>query len=437
LAKEIKEELKTFKEKLNGKLSSISSSTGEIVSKINSLAQESTSTKGLVEANYQSSTEVNQAASKLAATAEFLQVISSDITSTVNGAVSKANDVISKVNNLETLLADIKSIESRISSENAKEKPDSGVLSSERSKLASKEAEFDTVQEEAMTALAALKAMDKTVNVSSGNASGSGTNTGTDTNTQNAEDGKTGTSTLDTYSGYLQNLKYGTFTKSVYNSKYGKLNYYIYVPDNAQNIQGLPLMLYLHGGNSHNNGWGSCTEYGLAPKIRDRQVNPQGIVICPLITDFEGGAGQNCLNAAMELTNSVANQYHCDKNRISLVGHSYGAIVGYKLINQYPNYFSAFVPISGWNEVTSAFKNVKVWAFHGDRDNRGGGSRTTYPGALKALEQIKAIGGQAQMSTLKGMGHSHVQNKTLEQTFLSPDGKQETYLEWAMRQRKA
>ena len=51
MAKEIKEELKTFKEKLNGKLSSISSSTGEIVSKINSLAQESTSTKGLVEAN--------------------------------------------------------------------------------------------------------------------------------------------------------------------------------------------------------------------------------------------------------------------------------------------------------------------------------------------------------------------------------------------------
>ena len=32
-----KEELKTFKEKLNGKLSSISSSTAEIVSKINSL----------------------------------------------------------------------------------------------------------------------------------------------------------------------------------------------------------------------------------------------------------------------------------------------------------------------------------------------------------------------------------------------------------------
>ena len=135
--------------------------------------------------------------------------------------------------------------------------------------------------------------------------------------------------------------------------------------------------------------------------------------------------------------NTIVNKYQGDKNRISLAGHSYGAIVGYKMINEHPGYFSAFVPISGWNQVTNEFKNVKVWAFHGTRDNRGGASRTTYPGACKAVDQINAMGGKAKMSPLEGMGHSHVQNKVLEQKFTSPDGKQENYVDWAMRQTKA
>ena len=430
MAKEIKEELKTFKEKLDGKLSSITSSTGEIVSKINSLAQESTSTKSLVEANYQSSTGVNQAASKLASTAEFLGVISSDITSTVNGAVSKANSIIADVNKLESLLTEMESIQARINSESSKEKPNSGVISSERAKLSAKESEFDETQNKAITELTALKGMDKTVNVSGNNSSGSGTTP----KEEKSEDTTSNESTLDTYSGYLKKLAYGTFTRQVFNSSYGKIDYYLYLPDKAESTPGLPVMLWLHGGSAHNTGMGSLTGYGLCPQIQNRQVTPNGIVILPHVKDFEGASGANARKAVVELTKSVVNKYKADTKRVSIAGASYGAITGYTIINENPGMFSAFVPISGWNKVTNEFKNVKVWAFHGARDNNG--NRTTYKGALQALEQIKSMGGQATMTAFENMWHSNVQTKALTVN-KSPDGKNENYLDWAMSQRRA
>ena len=103
MAKEIPEELKTFKEKVNGKLGSMSSGTNTIVSKINDLVNQTNSTKAEVAANYQSSTEVNQATSKLGSTSEFMSSMASDISSTISGAIGKATSVIEKVNKLETI----------------------------------------------------------------------------------------------------------------------------------------------------------------------------------------------------------------------------------------------------------------------------------------------------------------------------------------------
>ena len=435
MAKEIPEELKTFKEKVSGKLSSISSTTSDITSKIQELVSASTSTASAISSSYQSSNEVNQAVSKLNSAAEFMGVIKSDINSTVSSAVAKANSVLDKVNQLESLKSEIESLESKISAEKSKEEPNQSTINSLTSELNTKNSDFDKICEEGKSELAALKAMDKTVSTGSG-SNGAGTGSNTDTSIT----GDTGTgSVLETYSTYLTNLKYGTFVKDVFTSPTTgkKMTYFLYLPDNVQNLKGLPTLVYLHGGNSHNNGMGSLTEYGLCPKIGNKQVIPQGIVILPHVSDFEGNAGKVCQNTIIELTNTIVNKYQGDKNRISLAGHSYGAIVGYKMINEHPGYFSAFVPISGWNQVTNEFKNVKVWAFHGTRDNRGGASRTTYPGACKTVEQINALGGKAKMSPLEGMGHSYVQNKVLEQKFTSPDGKQETYLEWAMRQTRA
>ena len=424
MAKEIPEELKTFKEKVNGKLGSMSSGTNTIVSKINELVSQTNSTKNEVAANYQSSTEVNQATSKLGSTSEFMTSMATDISSTISGAIGKATSVIDKVNKLETILNEIAAQESIISKERAKEEPNTSTISAANNKKAEKEKEFDTTCEEAKSELSALKSMDKSASVESGSSSGSGVSTDTSTDTSSQ-------STLSTYTGYLQKLAYGTFTKNTYDSKYGKLTYYLYLPDKAESTTGLPVMLWLHGGKTYGTGMGSLTGYGLCPQIEKREVTPNGIVVLPHIVDFEGASGANYRKAVVELTNYIVDKYKADKKRVSIAGASYGAITGYTIINENPGMFSAFVPISGWNKVTEEFKNVKVWAFHGARDNNG--NRTTYKGAVSALEQIKSMGGQATMTAFENMWHSNVQSKALTVN-QSPDGKSENYLDWAMSQ---
>lgn len=227
-----------------------------------------------------------------------------------------------------------------------------------------------------------------------------------------------------------ENLGYGTFTLQSFTASNGvKIPYYLYLPDKVQD--GLPVMVYMHGGSSHGTSKSSWTSNGLTRLIADKEVTPKGIVICPYIKNFEG---DNIAKGIRELTDSVVSNYNADTNRISVSGHSYGAITAYRIVNQNPNYFSAVVPISGYDKVTGAFQGVDVWAFHGSKDL--GSGQTNYNRAVKAVNAINSTGGNATMYTFKGAGHSNVQNYTYKRTFLSPDGKEETVLEWALRQTK-
>ena len=124
-----------------------------------------------------------------------------------------------------------------------------------------------------------------------------------------------------------------------------------------------------------------------------------------------------------------------DTDRISIGGASYGAITAYQMVNHYPDYYAACVPVAGYDTVTSAFNNVAVWALHGDRDL--GQGRTNYNVTVQRVNEINQNGGSAYLTTLKGLGHSNVHNKVYQNTFTTPDGDQDTPLEWAFKQSKS
>ena len=226
-------------------------------------------------------------------------------------------------------------------------------------------------------------------------------------------------------------LGYGSFGWQSFKASNGvKIDYLLYLPDQVP--EGLPVMFYMHGGSAHGNGTGGMTSHGLTKFINEKSVTPQGIVICPHIRNFEGDNIQVCLR---ELADDVVNRYHADPDRVSASGHSYGAITAYRMVQANPGYFSAIVPISGWGKITDTFRDTPVWAFHGDRDDRGYG-QTTYHGAVDAVNQINKIGGTALMHTFQGAGHGYVQDYTYSDEYDSPDGKHESVLDWIFRQRR-
>ena len=412
MAKEIPGELKTFKEKVEPGIGTMRSTVSQISSGIEQVKSASSAAKAALQEAYSGNTGASQAIAKFDSINQIVDSIKSDIESTINGAIGQADSLIAKIKELETKQKEIIALESSLSTEKNKKEPDSSTISSIQSKLNDANEEFDKGVTEAQDMLAALKGLDKSITSAQEAAGASGT-------------------ALDTYSQYLGNLKYGSFIKDVFHASTMDIPYYLYVPDYGTTVTGLPVFMYIHGGRKADNYVGSW-ETGVTKKLMERQITPSGIVISPYCKNFDSEA---TLVALRELTDDVVKRYHADTNRISVGGASYGAITAYQMVNANPGYYSACVPIAGYDNVTSAFRDVKVWALHGVRDLKQKGSRTDYNVAKQKMNEINQIGGSAILSDMPG-GHTHSQDKAFEGSYTSPDGKVENPLEWAFRQTK-
>ena len=110
------------------------------------------------------------------------------------------------------------------------------------------------------------------------------------------------------------------------------------------------------------------------------------------------------------------------------------------MVQEHPDTFSAIVPVSGSAQITNsdAFKNVKIWAFHGARDNPG--NNTNYTQAVSVINQLQSLGYSATLHAYEDYPncyHTHTANTTFSNEFESPDGETENPLEWAFEQSKA
>ena len=232
------------------------------------------------------------------------------------------------------------------------------------------------------------------------------------------------------YLEHLDQLKYGSYKQYTFTASNGlTITYNLYLPDYGQEVEGLPTIMYMHGGGS-NNSISSLNSHGLSKYVNSKDVTPEGIVIIPFIKDFTDSRN---LQALKELTDNVVANNNGDKNKISVSGHSYGAITTYRLVKKYPNYYAAAIPISGWDKVDEGVVGTKVWAFHGAHDATSGNCSAS--GQQSIVKQIQNYGGTATIHIYENRGHGYTQDDTYGgATYVSPDGTTVTPLEWAFRQ---
>ncbi len=235
--------------------------------------------------------------------------------------------------------------------------------------------------------------------------------------------------------------KWGSFTRQVFTSSTGiQIPYLFYEPDYGKQVTGLPTHMYMTCAGMSSTGEKIMTYGGIGKLLNEKALNPSGYVIVPYVPSGKEYESESFRKALAELPVSVSKEKNGDLNRISLSGHSYGAITAYNLVNENPNTFSAIVPVSGSKPPTNAFKNVKVWAFHGTQDNPG--NNTDYRKAVQNVKAIQAMGGDATLhaySEYPNCYHTHTANYTFSHSFDDPeDEKKEDVspLEWAFKQVK-
>lgn len=403
----IDQELISFKTKVEPSLGNMNNTKSLLVSKLTNLSNAATSVKSSIDNVYNSENKA-LILSKFDDINSVYAKISSSVDGDLGNILGKAESLVSLVSQLETLRNEIATDEYIVGhADNYK----ASEVSVARASINSNTSQFNSKHQEALTVLSTLKRIDASL-------------------------GFTSFSSTSTASGSYNNgqIVGRTFERRTFVSSKGvKMDYYIYIPKYATDVKKLPVHVYLHGGG----GTGGI-KYSL-PKMINKGLDVNGIVISPLSTSGQW-LNEDLEDAVVELTKQVVESYNADSNRISLSGHSNGANGGYRILSRYPDYFSAFVPISGqpkymvtakdpnrWTDI----KDVQIWAFHSKNDNLIG-----YKWPLSILEQTKEEGlDNFELHTFNSAGHD-IYYKVFGEKF-EKNGKEWSVLDWCFAQSKS
>jgi len=368
-------------------LSDVSKSTAEIKININNSYQSSNKTTVLNRIDGMNST---------------LSKIDQTVRTDLQGMIDKSSEIVESVKKLEEYKNQISDYNGIANSSEATDE----AKASANSKIYDLTRDFNRLQDETLSKYNVLLEMDKSiVFISEFSANNSGPD--------------------------LTKLKYGTFEHGSYKATNGEiLDYYLYVPDYGEDVEGLSLHTYLHGSGEIGNGVLSC---GLPKMIYNREINPECLCLILQAPDGKAFFRPSYYDAVVECENKIVEQYKCNPNKKSLSGHSMGAIAGYRMLARYPDNYAAFVPISGVHSVSSEIQpGTKIWAFHGENDDR-----IPLRDADSTIRKVKANGGDANLTVLEDKGHRYVQNYVFENQFEDSDGEMVDVLSWAARQERA
>ncbi len=143
------------------------------------------------------------------------------------------------------------------------------------------------------------------------------------------------------------------------------MDYLIYLPENYDEKEKWPLMLFLHGAGERGDNLDLVTVHGPPKLIKNGKQFPF-IVVSPQCPKEQ-------LWQPVELTallNDIEKKYKVDKDRIYVTGLSMGGFGTWSLAAYTPYRFAALVPICGGGEKfwVKKIKHVPIWVFHGAKD---------------------------------------------------------------------
>ena len=194
--------------------------------------------------------------------------------------------------------------------------------------------------------------------------------------------------------------------KSLANADGTTSPYVVYLPDGYDAAKPLPVILFLHGSGESKGGAKMPIEQGLCNGHVQKQAKKfPAIVVVPQCETRKTGWNAKSPDGlrAMAMLDATIKEYQCDAGRQYLTGLSMGGYGAWSMAAAYPERWACVVPICGGGDPADAakFKDLPIWAFHGDAD-----------GAVKVeksrdmVAALKAAGGKPRYTELAYVGHN-------------------------------
>lgn len=175
-------------------------------------------------------------------------------------------------------------------------------------------------------------------------------------------------------------------------------------PASVDASESYPLIVFLHGAGErgtdnriqmqvHINGLREATQteqyasYMIAPQL------PAGNTFWD---------PNQAYDLTMDIIRSVSENNAVDPSRIYVTGLSLGGFGSFNYVSQFPEFFAAAAPLSGWGDPTAAerISDVPIWTFHGDLD-----SAVNVSGSRDMFYAIDQAGGGAMHTDIHRGGH--------------------------------
>jgi predicted peptidase len=190
-----------------------------------------------------------------------------------------------------------------------------------------------------------------------------------------------------------------------------KMNFFLYLPDDygIDKTKKWPLLISLHGSYQTGNEVFALLEEGLARILMNKNDFPFIVISPQLPSGLPSGLSWNdVIDPLRDLIDKAQSFYSIDPNRISVTGFSMGGFGTWQFALQYPDLFSAIVPIAGGykfqireipNNIES-IKHIPTWVFHGSDDT------IVFPyQSTELVNALKKCGGNPKITIYEKAGH--------------------------------
>lgn len=186
-------------------------------------------------------------------------------------------------------------------------------------------------------------------------------------------------------------------------------NYLIYLPPSYDPTKTFPLILHLHTWSERGINLETVMNFGIAKIVNNpasiHALFGEGefpfILVSPQCPSNNDSWRENELLAVLD---EVLANYSVDRDRVYMTGCSFGGSATWSLAGNNPDLFAAISPISGGNpsktQLQNMVGNVAVWSFHNKSD-----STTSASGQINAINTLKELGGDAQITLYDGSAH--------------------------------
>ena len=170
---------------------------------------------------------------------------------------------------------------------------------------------------------------------------------------------------------------------------------HLYIPKEYNELQKVPLLLFLHGSGERGKDLDLVLKWGPPKHINAGKDFPM-IVVSPQCPSEERWDAATLA----ELVKWMLQKYKIDRDRLYVTGLSMGGEGTYALIESYPKLFAAAVPICGAIEpnMPKKFKSVPIQSFVGSEDK-------VLKRMMTLTNAITSAGGKARLYIHNGVGH--------------------------------